>query len=64
MCLMGKVNDKLFDEAVTVFIEENYHRVITPLLRIRSGTGSRKKHTADSAIKQEKERIRKMYLKK
>jgi len=64
MCLMGSVDDKLFDEAVTTFIEENYNRVITPLLRIRSGAGNRKKHTADSAIKQEKERIRKMYLKK
>jgi len=64
MCLMGNLDDKLFDEAVTTFIEENYNRVITPLLRIRSGTGNKKKHTADSAIKQEKERIRKMYLKK
>jgi len=63
MCLMGAVDEKLFNDAAKQFIEENYRRMINPLLAIR-GTGNKKKFTADSAIKHEMERLKKMYLKR
>ena len=63
MCFQGKVDEKLFSEACKLYLEENYRRVISPLLQIR-GVGDKKKFTADSAMKSEMERLRKMYLKK
>jgi hypothetical protein len=63
MCFQGKVDEKLFAEACKQYLEENYRRIISPLLQIR-GVGDKKKFTADTAIKSEMERLRKMYLKR
>ena len=62
MKLQGKVDDKLFTEACKEYLNENYRKVISPLLQIR-GTGSKKKFTHDSAIAHELGRLKKMYLK-
>lgn len=62
MCFQGQVDEKLFNQAVTQYLEENYRRLITPLLAVRA-VGNKKKFTADSAMRQETERIKKMYLK-
>jgi hypothetical protein len=63
MCFQGRVDEKLFADACKQYLEENYRRIISPLLQIRS-VGDKKKFTADTAMKSEMERLRKMYLKK
>jgi hypothetical protein len=63
MCMMGPVDETLFAEACKTYIEENYRRLISPLLQIRTGANKRK-FTPDSAYKSEMERLNKMYLKK
>lgn len=62
MKLQGKVDEKLFVQACKDYLNENYRKVITPLLQIR-GVGAKKKYTHDSAIAQELSRLKKMYLK-
>lgn len=63
MCMMGPVNESVFTEGCKTYIEENYRRLISPLLQIRTGANKRK-WTPDSAYKTEMERLQKMYLKK
>lgn len=63
MCFQGRVDEKLFADSCKQYLEENYRRIISPILQIRS-VGDKKKFTADTAIKSEMERLRKMYLKK
>ena len=63
MCFQGKVDEKLFADACKQYLEENYRKIISPLLQIR-GVGDKKKFTADTAMKSEMERLRKMYLKR
>jgi hypothetical protein len=62
MKLQGKVNEKLFVDACKDYLNENYRKVIAPLLQIR-GVGAKKKYTHDSAIAHELSRLKKMYLK-
>lgn len=63
MCFMGNISQKQFDEAAKTYIEENYRRMIGPMLQIR-GVGNKKKWTADTAMKSEMDRLRKQYLRK
>jgi hypothetical protein len=53
---------KKFEEACSQYLEENYRKIITPLLQIRT-EGNKKKWTHESAMKHEMERLKKMYLK-
>lgn len=50
MCLMGKVDEKEFEAACRKYIEENYRRLVTPMLSVRFGNNERK-FTADTAVK-------------
>lgn len=62
MCLIGKIDEKKFDVACTQYLEENYRRVITPMLQVRTSS-NKPKYTHDSAMKSELQRLKKMYLK-
>jgi hypothetical protein len=62
MRLLGSVDVKKFEEACSQYLEENYRKIITPLLQIRT-EGNKKKWTHESAMKHEMERLKKMYLK-
>jgi hypothetical protein len=62
MKLQGKIDEKLFNQACQEYLDENYRKVIAPLLQIR-GTGAKKKFTHESAMAHELGRLKKMYLK-
>jgi hypothetical protein len=60
MKLVGQTDDKKLDFAIRQYIEENYRRIITPLLQIKSENG-KSKYTTDSALKLEFSRIKNLY---
>jgi len=60
MKLVGQTDDKKLDFAIRQYIEENYRRIITPLLQIKSENG-KSKYTTDSALKSEFSRIKNLY---
>lgn len=60
MKIMGKLDIKKFDMACSQYIEENYRRIITPMLQIK-GVGGKSKYTSDTAMKEEMNRLKKLY---
>ena len=60
MEIMGKCDPKKLDFAIRQYIEENYRRIISPMLQIKGANG-KSKYTSDTATKFEIERITKLY---
>ena len=60
--MMGKIDSKKLDFAINQYIEENFRRVISPMLQIVDAKG-KKKYTSDTAVKAEKARIMNLYVK-
>ena len=62
MQLLGKVDATKFEDACKQYLEENYRKTIAPLLQVREGS-NKKTWTHESAMQNEMERLKKMYLK-
>ena len=62
MQIMGKLDPKKFDAACRQYIEENYRKIITPMLQIKSSNG-KGKYNADTAMKEELNRLKNLYTK-
>ena len=56
------VDRKKFDTIVEQYISENYTKLISPMLKARDIGKGAKKHTTESAVKFQKDRIIKYYL--
>jgi hypothetical protein len=54
--LYGSFNDAQFENAVNIFVQNNYSNYITPMLNARNEQG-KKVHTAQSAITEYKKRL-------
>jgi hypothetical protein len=62
MQMMGKIDTKKLDFAINQYIEENFRKVISPMLQIVDSKG-KKKYTSETAMKAERLRIMNLYIK-
>lgn len=61
MRILGKAEPKKVDLAIGTYLEENYRKIISPMLQIKDGSG-KSRYTADTARKSEVNRIKSLYL--